>query len=164
MYWTDYFPPSIHLSLYQIWLYWSLVIGVRVLVFNTTFNNISVISWWPVLLVKETGVPVEKHRPVASHWQILSLNVVSNTPCLSGIWTRSVSGDSTDCTGSYISNYHTITTTTAPMFGYSEKITWPLKYHSMWTRLYHVLLFSSNYDIYICINCFFYRTTSFTQR
>ena len=23
--------------------------------FNTTFNNISVISWWPVLFVEETG-------------------------------------------------------------------------------------------------------------
>jgi hypothetical protein len=30
---------------------------VRVMVFNTTFNNISVISWRSVLLVEETGVP-----------------------------------------------------------------------------------------------------------
>ena len=29
---------------------------VRVVVFNATFNNISVISWRPVLLVEETGV------------------------------------------------------------------------------------------------------------
>ena len=29
----------------------------RVMVFNTTFNNISVISWQSVLLVEETGVP-----------------------------------------------------------------------------------------------------------
>ena len=27
------------------------------MVFNATFNNISVISWWLVLLVQETGVP-----------------------------------------------------------------------------------------------------------
>ena len=27
------------------------------MVFNVTFNNSSVISWWPVLLMKETGVP-----------------------------------------------------------------------------------------------------------
>ena len=40
---------------------------VRVMVFNTTFNNFSVISWWSVLLVKETGVPGENHRPAASH-------------------------------------------------------------------------------------------------
>ena len=36
--------------------------------------------WWSVLLVEETGVPGENHRPVASHWQYLSHNVVSNTP------------------------------------------------------------------------------------
>jgi hypothetical protein len=31
------------------------------MVFNSTFNNISVISWWSVLLVEETGVPGENH-------------------------------------------------------------------------------------------------------
>jgi hypothetical protein len=37
------------------------------MVFNDTFNNISVISWQSVLLVEETGVPGENIRPVASH-------------------------------------------------------------------------------------------------
>jgi hypothetical protein len=46
----------------------------RDMMFNATFNNISVISWRLVLLVKETGVPRENHRPVASHWQTLSHN------------------------------------------------------------------------------------------
>ena len=36
-------------------------------VVNATFNNISVISWRSVLLVGETGVSGEHHRPVASH-------------------------------------------------------------------------------------------------
>ena len=40
---------------------------VRVIVFNATFNNISVILWWSVLLVEETGVPAENHQPAASH-------------------------------------------------------------------------------------------------
>ena len=31
-------------------------------------------------LIEETGVPGENHRPVASLWQTLSHNVVSNTP------------------------------------------------------------------------------------
>ena len=31
-------------------------------VFNATFNNISVIPWWSVLLVEETGVAGENHR------------------------------------------------------------------------------------------------------
>jgi len=38
-----------------------------VMVFNATFNSISVISWRSVLLMEETGVPGESHRPVASH-------------------------------------------------------------------------------------------------
>jgi hypothetical protein len=33
------------------------------MVFNAAFNNISVISWRSVLLVEETGVPGENHRP-----------------------------------------------------------------------------------------------------
>jgi hypothetical protein len=37
------------------------------MVFNATFKNMSVISWRSVLLVEETGVPVENHRPLASH-------------------------------------------------------------------------------------------------
>jgi hypothetical protein len=35
--------------------------------FNATFKNISDISWLSVLLVEETGVPEENHRPAASH-------------------------------------------------------------------------------------------------
>ena len=57
---------------------------VRVLKFIATFNNISVISWWSVLLVEETG---ENHRPAASHWQTSSHNVLSSTPRLSEIQT-----------------------------------------------------------------------------
>ena len=34
---------------------------VRFMVINATFNNISVISWWSVLLVEETGVPGENY-------------------------------------------------------------------------------------------------------
>jgi hypothetical protein len=34
------------------------------MVFNATFNNISVISWQSVLLVEETEVPEENHRSV----------------------------------------------------------------------------------------------------
>ena len=37
------------------------------MVFSATFSNISVISWRPVLLVEETGVPGENHRSAESH-------------------------------------------------------------------------------------------------
>ena len=50
------------------------------MVFNATFNNISVKSWRSVLLVEETGVPRENHRPAVSHRQTLPHNVVSSTP------------------------------------------------------------------------------------
>ena len=40
---------------------------VRVMVFNATFNNISIISQRSVLLVEETRVPGENHRHVANH-------------------------------------------------------------------------------------------------
>ena len=55
------------------------------MVFNATFNNISFISWRSVLLVEETEVLGENHRPAASSLQTLSHNVVSSTPLLSGI-------------------------------------------------------------------------------
>ena len=61
--------------------------------FKATFNNISVIPWLLVLLVEETGVSIENHRPTASHSQSLSHNVVSSTPRQSGIQTYNVSGD-----------------------------------------------------------------------
>ena len=50
------------------------------MVFNVTFNNISVVSWRSSLLVEETGVPGENNRPATSHRQALSHNVVSSIP------------------------------------------------------------------------------------
>jgi hypothetical protein len=47
------------------------VIVMPLMGFNALFNNMSVISWRSVLLVEETGVPRENHRPVANHWQTL---------------------------------------------------------------------------------------------
>jgi len=83
------------------------------MVFNATFNNISVISWRSVLLVEETGGPRENHRPVASHWQTLSHNVVHLALSRFELATSVVIG--TDYIGSCKSNDHSITATTAPM-------------------------------------------------
>ena len=41
-------------------------VKVMVMVFNATFNNISAVTWWSVLLVEETRAPGKNHRPVAS--------------------------------------------------------------------------------------------------
>ena len=35
----------------------------RLIYFSATFSNISAISWRPVLVVEEAGVPGENHRP-----------------------------------------------------------------------------------------------------
>jgi len=40
--------------------------GYEFMLFNDTFNNISVISRRSVLLVEETGVPAENYRHAAS--------------------------------------------------------------------------------------------------
>jgi hypothetical protein len=109
------------------------------MVFYATFNNISVISWWSVLLVKENGGPGENHRTFASHLQTVSHNVVHLA--LIEIWTHNISGKfltcvwsivcicltiqyakvkvsvviSIDCIESCKSIYHTISVTTVPL-------------------------------------------------
>ena len=75
------------------------------MVFNATFNNIS------VLLVEETRGPGENHRPAASHWQTSSHNVVHLA--LSGVDHTTTVVIDTNCIGSCKSNQHTITATTA---------------------------------------------------
>ena len=37
------------------------------MVFNATFNTISAILWWSVLLVEEIEGHGENHQPIASH-------------------------------------------------------------------------------------------------
>jgi len=46
---------------------------VLAMVFKATFNNISIISWWSVLLVEETRVPGENHRNLKKNWYPLYL-------------------------------------------------------------------------------------------
>ena len=56
-----------------MWFY--LISLVCLMVFNTTFNNISVISLRSVLLMEDTSGPGEYHRPAGSDWQTISHNV-----------------------------------------------------------------------------------------
>jgi hypothetical protein len=66
------------------------------MVFNATLNNILVLSWRSVLLVEETWVPGENHRPAENHSQTSSHNVIHLA--LIELTTLVVIG--TDCIGS----------------------------------------------------------------
>ena len=65
----------------NVWKSWVrkgwLPMFVCLMVFNATFNNISVISWRPTLLVEEAGVLGENHWPWASNWYTLILAAAS---------------------------------------------------------------------------------------
>ena len=72
------------------------------MVFNATFNNISIILWQSVLLVEETGVTDKLYH------------IMLSTSPWSGFELTTSVVIGTDCKGSCKSNYHTITATTAP--------------------------------------------------
>ena len=82
------------------------------MVFNITFNNISVISWWSVLLVEVTEYP-KKITNLSQVTDKLYHIMLYTSP-----WSRFELTTSVvigiDCIGSCKSNYHTIKATTAP--------------------------------------------------
>ena len=78
---------------------------VCLMVLSATFNNISAI------LMEETGVFGENLRPVASHWQTLSHNVVYLA--LIEIRTHNISGDGY---GLHWLMYITMTATAFPIY------------------------------------------------
>ena len=81
---------------------YTAIVGVRVMVFNATFNNIS------VLLVEETGVSGENHRPAANHWQTVSHKLCLVHLAWVGFQLATLVVIGTDCKGSSVVNLTTI--------------------------------------------------------
>ena len=72
------------------------------MVFNAIFNNISVISWWSVLLLLKTGVP----------WVSVKLyHIILYTLTLTGFELTTLVVIGTGCIYSCKFNYHAITLT-----------------------------------------------------
>jgi len=80
------------------------------MVLIATFNNISVNSWWSVLLVEKTGVLGENHRPVASHWHFITECCIEHTSSGAEFELTVLV---VDYIGNCKSNYNTTTATTA---------------------------------------------------
>ena len=81
------------------------------MVFNATFNNISVISWRSFFLAEATGASGEKHPPTCRKFYHILYRVYL---ARARFQLTALGAKDTPCIGSNIFNYHTINTATAP--------------------------------------------------
>jgi hypothetical protein len=107
---------------------------IYLMVFNATFNNISVISWLSVLLVEDTGGPGENLLQVTD--KLYYIMLYTSPWSRFELTTSVVIG--TDCIGSCKSNYHTITAKMAPVMSW-DTLKESLLFNAKWAifQLYH---------------------------
>jgi len=86
------------------------------MVLNATFNNVSVISWRSVLLVEEVRVQEKTADMPQINDKLYHLMLYRVHLAWAGFQLTTLVVIDTVCIGIDKSNYHTITTTTAPIF------------------------------------------------
>jgi hypothetical protein len=97
------------------WNYFLYLFRTRVMVLNTNFSNISVISWRTVLLEEETGVHEKTTNLPQVTYNLYHIMLNWVHLAMRGIRTHNFSGKIvTDGTGSCKSNYHAFSTTMTP--------------------------------------------------
>jgi len=69
------------------------MVGLWFMVFNATFNNISVISWRSALLVEETGVHKETTNLSQVNDKIYHIMLYQVHLAMNGVQTDNISGD-----------------------------------------------------------------------